>query len=405
MPDTNTALYNSIFKGFIANEMYIDAMLFFGHMVNSNVRGDYFTMPMVLKACAKVSGLRDGGKVFGEIEYRNAVTWTSMIRGYVLSGEVGFARKLFDLAPERDVVMWNTMVSGYMDCGDMGGAKKLRRALELGNWVHLYAANNGYKKNAYVGNSLIDMYAKCGLITSAIEVFKEMNKKDLISWNTIINGLAMHDHGSDALRIFHEMKSAKQKPDGITFICIICACSRMGLVKDEFTYFNSMLDEYSIEPQIEHYGCMVDLLSRAGLIEEAVECVNKMPLKPDNVIWTNLLGSSKVYKNVSVAELCLQRLIELEPENPSNYVMQSNIYGDAKRWNDLARSKVAIRNTGAKKLPGCTLIEVDDGVVEFSAFDERHPKTEDIYSALRSLIKVSKAFGYVHELIDYEIQT
>nr|GEV32127.1 pentatricopeptide repeat-containing protein At3g29230 [Tanacetum cinerariifolium] len=520
MPHPNTALCNSIFKGFIANEMYIDVMLLFGQMVNSSVRGDYFTIPMVLKACAKVSGLRDGGKVhcvvvkdgflansfvgttlidmyssggevgcgfkvFGEIEFRNVVTWTSMIRGYVLSGEVGFARKLFDLAPERDVVMWNTMVSGYIDCGDMGGARKLfdvmpnrdlmswntllngyannkdmegckklfdempernffswnglingyahngmfmevldafkmmlnesdvkpndatfvsvlsacskLGALELGKWVHVYAANNGYEQNAYVGNSLIDMYAKCGVITSAIEVFREMNKKDLISWNTLINGLAMHGYGSDALRIFHEMKSAKQKPDGITFIGVICACSHMGFVKDGFTYFNSMLDEYSIVPQIEHYGCMVDLLSRAGLIVEAVEFVKQMPVKPDNVIWTNLLGASRIYKNVNVAELCLQRLIELEPENPSNYVMLSNIYGDARRWNDLARSKVAMRNTGAKKLPGCSLIEVDDCVVEFYAFDERHSKTEDIYSALRSLIKLSKAFGVTYQ--------
>ncbi|GJZ82316.1 pentatricopeptide repeat-containing protein [Tanacetum coccineum] len=150
---------------------------------------------------------------------------------------------------------------------------------------------------------------------------------------------------------------------------------------------------------------MVDLLSRVCLIEEAVEFVKNMPVKPDNVIWTNLLGASRIYKNVNIAELCLQRLIEVEPENPSNYVMLSNIYGDAKRWNDMARSKVAMRNTGAKKLPGCSLIEVDDGVVEFYAFDERHSKTEEIYSALRSLIKLSKALGYVQELINYELQT
>ncbi|KAI3817197.1 hypothetical protein L1987_10986 [Smallanthus sonchifolius] len=524
IPDPNIAPWNAMFKGYLGNEIYMDVMLFFGHMMNINMKPNYFTIPMVLKSCVKLSALRDGEKVhclvvkigfksnpyvgttlidmycsggmvdyaykvFSEITLKNVVTWTSMISGYISSGDIKFARQLFDLAPERDIVMWNIMVSGYIQCGDMGGARKLfdvmpnqdlmswntllngyanngdmegckklfnempeknffswnglingythnsriievldafkmmlnesnvqpndatlvsvlsacskLGALELGKWVHLYAVNNGFKENAYVGNSLIDMYAKCGVITSAVDVFMGMNKKDLISWNTVINGLAMHGHGPEALRIFHEMKNSKQKPDGITFIGIVCACSHMGLVKDGFKYFNSMVDEYSIIPQIEHYGCMVDLLSRAGLIEEAVEFVNKMPIKPDNVIWTNLLGASRIYKNIKVAELCLQRLIELEPDNPSNYVMLSNIYGDAKRWADLARSKVAMRNTGAKKLPGCSLIEVDDGVVEFYAFDERHLKTEEIYSALKSLIKLSKDSSYVQELMEH----
>ncbi|XP_076924336.1 pentatricopeptide repeat-containing protein At3g29230-like [Bidens hawaiensis] len=525
MPDPNFAPWNAMFKGYLDNNMYIDVLVLFNHMVKINITPNYFTIPMVLKCCVKLSALRDGEKVhclveklgfksnpfvgttlvdmyatgdnvgnackvFNEIKLRNVVTWTSMIRGYIKCNDVERARQLFDLTPERDVVMWNIMVSGYIECGDMSAARKLfdvmpdrdlmswntllngyanngdmdgckklfdemgnknffswnalingyahnnrfidvlvtfkvmlnesnvkpndatfvsvlsacskLGALELGKWVHLYAVNNGYKDNNYVCNSLIDMYAKCGVITSAVDVFNAMNNKDLISWNTVINGLAMHGHGPDALRIFYEMKSCKQRPDGVTFIGVICACSHMGLVKDGFNYFNSMVDEYSIIPKIEHYGCMVDLLSRAGLIEEAVEFVNNMPMKPDNVIWTNLLGASRVYKNIKVAELCLQKLIELEPENPSNYVMLSNIYGDAKRWADLARSKVAMRNTGAKKLPGCSLIEADDGVVEFYAFDERHLKTEEIYSALKSLINLSKDSICVEELVEYQ---
>lgn len=528
IPDPNIAPWNAMCKGYLGNEMYMDVLILFAHMINTNVKPNYFIIPMVLKSCDKLSALGDGVKVhcfvikvgfksnpfvgttlidmycsvgmvgyahkiFSEITSRNVVTWTSIIRGYISCGDICSARQLFDLAPERDVVTWNTMVSGYIECGDMSAARKLfdvmpnqdlmswntllngyanngdmegckklfeempKRnffswngliggyahnnkfpevidtfkfmlnesnvqptdatlvsvlsacsklgALELGKWVHVYASNNGYKQNAYVGNSLIDMYAKCGEITSAVDVFMEMDTKDLISWNTIINGLAMHGHGPDALRIFHEMRVSKQRPDGITFIGVICACSHMGLVKDGFKYFYSMLDEYSIMPQIEHYGCMVDLLSRAGLIEEAVEFIKKMPIKPDNIIWTNLLGASRIYKNIKVAEMCLQHLIELEPENPSNYVMLSNIYGDARRWDDLARSKVAMRNTGTKKLPGCSLIEVDEGVVEFYAFDERHLKTQEIYSALRSLMKISKAFRYVQELMEYEQET
>lgn len=520
IPDPNIAPWNAMFKGYIGNKMYVDALILFAHMINLNVKLDYFIIPMVLKSCVKLLALRDGEKVhcfvvkvgfksnpfvgttlidlyssggmvgyaykvFSEIGSRNVVTWTSMIRGYISCREVSSARRLFDLAPERDIVMWNTMVSGYIECGDMGAARKLfdvmpnrdlmswntllngyanngdmegceklfkempernffswngliggyahngrfmevldafqmmlnesdvqpndatlvsvlsacskLGALELGKWVHVYATNNGYKGNAYVENSLIDMYAKCGVITTAVDVFMAMSRKDVISWNTIINGLATHGHGFDALRIFHEMKRAKQKPDGITFIGVICACSHMGLVKDGFKYFYSMVDEYSIMPQMEHYGCMVDLLARAGFIEEAVEFVKKMPVKADNVIWTNLLGACRSYKNINVAEVCLERLIELEPENPSNYVMLSNIYGDGGRWDDVARSKVAMRNTGGKKLPGCSLIEVDDEVVEFYAFDERHTKTEEIYTALRGLLEVSKLIEETHK--------
>ncbi|XP_071689982.1 pentatricopeptide repeat-containing protein At2g20540 isoform X2 [Rutidosis leptorrhynchoides] len=407
-------------------------------------------------SCGDISFAR---QLFDLTPERDIVMWNTMVSGYIECGEMGAARKVFDLMPNKDLMSWNTLLNGYANNKDIEGCEKLFNempernffswnglingyahngrflevldtfkmmlnesnvqpndatfvsvlsacsklgALELGKWVHVYAVNNGYKQNNYVGNSLIDMYAKCGMITSAVDVFNAMSNKDLISWNTIINGLAMHGNGAQALSIFNEMKSVKQKPDAITFIGVICACSHMGLVNDGFKYFNSMLNEYSITPQIEHYGCMVDLLSRAGLIEEAVEFVTKMPIKPDNVIWTNLLGASRIYKRIDIAELCLQRLVELEPKNPSNYVMLANIYGDVKRWDDLARSKVAMRNTGEKKVPGCSAIEVDDGVVEFYAFDERHLKTEEIYCALRGLMKVSKE---LEELLDYEEET
>ncbi|KAL9995144.1 putative tetratricopeptide-like helical domain superfamily [Helianthus debilis subsp. tardiflorus] len=160
-----------------------------------------------------------------------------------------------------------TLVSVLSACSKLG-------ALELGKWVHLYAVNNGYRDNTYVGNSLIDMYAKCGMITSAVDVFMTMSKKDLISWNTVYKRISNARSWTRCLENFSRDEKFETEPDGITLIGVICACSHMGLVKDGFKYFNSMVDEYSIIPQIEHYGCMVDLLSRAGLIEEAVEFVN-----------------------------------------------------------------------------------------------------------------------------------
>ncbi|GJS16756.1 GDSL esterase/lipase-like protein [Tanacetum coccineum] len=342
MPDPNTALCNSIFKGFIANEMYIDVMLLFGQMVNSNVRGDYFTMPMVLKACAKVSGLRDGGKVhcvvvkdgflaksfvgtalidmycsggnvgcgykvFREIGFRNVVTWTSMIR-YIDCGDMVGARKLFDVMPNRDLMSWNTLLNGYTNNKDMEGCKKL---------------------------------------------FDEMPERNIFSWNGLINGYAHNGRFLEVLDTFKMMLNESDvKPNDATFVSVLSACSKLGALElGKWVHVYAANNRYKQNPYVGN--SLIDMYAKCGVITSAIE-----------------------------------------PENPFHYVMLSNICGDAKRWNDLARSKVAMRNTGAKKLPGGSLIEVDDGVVEFYAFDERHSKTEDIYSALRSLIKLSKAFGF-----------
>ncbi|XP_059649222.1 pentatricopeptide repeat-containing protein At1g08070, chloroplastic-like [Cornus florida] len=526
IPDPNIAVWNTMFKVYVQNELYKEVVLLFNHMMKRMdiTRPDCFTFPMVLKSCVKLSlALQEGEKLhcflwkigfqlnpfvgtnlielyssggrigcaykmFGEMIVRNVVAWTCMISGYISSHDVVSARRLFDLAPERDIVLWNIMVSGYIQCGDMVAARKLFNvmpnrdlmswntllngyanngdvkgceeffeempernifswngliggyahngqfsevlgafkrmlsesavhpndatlvtvlsacarlgALDLGKWAHVYAENNGYQGNIFIGNALIDMYAKCGIIENAIDVFNGMVTKDLVSWNTIINGLALHGRGDDALCFFSRMKSAGEKPDGITFVGILCACSHLGLVDDGFYYFHSMIDEYLIMPQIEHYGCMVDLLARAGLLDQAVDFIRKMPMQADSVIWTVLLGACRIYKNIELAELALQRLTELEPKNPANYVMLSNIYGHARRWGDVARLKVATRDTGFQKLPGCSLIEVDNSVVEFYSLDDRHHKTEEIFGVLRGLMKSLKSSEYVPDLLE-----
>lgn len=377
-----------------------------------------------------VSGYIEGGdmvearKLFNEMPNRDVMFWNTVLKGYATNGNVEALEGLFEEMPERNIFSWNALIGGYAHNGlffeVLGSFKRMLSesdvppndatlvtvlsacarlgALDLGKWVHVYAESSGLKGNVYVGNALMDMYAKCGIIENAISVFRGMDTKDLISWNTLIGGLAMHSRGADALNLFFQMKNAGQKPDGITFIGILCACTHMGLVEDGFAYFQSMADDYLIMPQIEHYGCMVDMLARAGRLEQALAFVRKMPVEADGVIWAGLLGACRIYKNVELAELALQRLIELEPKNPANYVMLSNIYGDAGRWEDVARLKVAMRDTGFKKLPGCSLIEVNDAVVEFYSLDERHPQIEEIYGVLRGLVKVLRSFGYVPDL-------
>jgi pentatricopeptide repeat protein len=425
----------------------------FGEMAERNVVA-WTSMISGYILCRKMVSAR---RLFDLAPERDVVLWNTMVSGYIELGDMLAARNLFDEMPNRDVMSWNTMLNGYANNGDVEACEKLFEempernifswngliggyarndhffevmetfkrmliegnvrpsdatlvtvlsacarlgAIDLGKWVHLYAESNGYKGNLYVGNALIDMYAKCGTVENAVDVFKSMGTKDLITWNTIINGLAIHGRGSDALTLFCQMKNAGEIPDGITFIGILCACTHMGLVEDGFSYFQSMVDDYSIVPQIEHYGCMVDLLARAGLLDQAVEFVRKMPMEADAIIWAALLGACRIYKNIELAELALERLIELEPKNPANFVMLSNIYGDLGRWKDVARLKVSMRDTGFRKLPGCSLIEVNDSVVEFYSLDERHPEREEIYGALRGLTKLLRSSGYVSDLFE-----
>lgn len=365
-------------------------------------------------------------ELFDKMPNRDTMSWNAMLNGYAVNGDVEMFEKVFDEMPEKNVFSWNGLIGGYVKNGLFSKALELFKrmlvegyvvpndftlvavvsacsrlgALDMGKWVHVYAESIGYKGNLFVGNALIDMYAKCGVIESAVEVFNCLYRKDIISWNTIINGLAIHGHVPDALSMFDRMMSEGEEPDGVTFVGILSACTHMGLVKDGFLYFKSMVDHYSIVPQIEHYGCMVDLLGRAGLLDQALNFIRKMPIEPDAVIWAALLGACRIYKNVEIAELALQRLIELEPKNPANFVMLSNIYKDLGRSEDVARLKIAMRDTGFRKLPGCSVIECNDSVVEFYSLDERHSETESIYSVLKGLTMLLRSHGYVPNLSD-----
>ncbi|KAK7360647.1 hypothetical protein VNO77_02655 [Canavalia gladiata] len=429
-----------------------DAYKIFGEMPEKNV----FAWTAIISAYVACCDMVSARRLFELAPRRDVVLWNTVVSGYIELGDMVAARELFDKTPNRDVMSWNTVLNGYASNGNVESFEKLfeempvrnvyswngliggyvrnglfKDALEsfkrmlveaeavpnnftllavlpacsrlgdldMGKWVHVYAESVGYKGNLFVGNALIDMYAKCGVIDNAVDVFNCLDVKDIITWNTIINGLAMHGRAADALSLFEQMKNAGERPDDITFVGILSACTHMGLVKDGFLYLQSMVDDYSIVPQIEHYGCMVDLLGRAGLIDQAVDFVKKMPMKPDAVIWAALLRACRIYKNVEVAELALQHLIELEPKNPANFVMLSNIYKDLGRWQDVARLKIAMRDTGFRKLPGCSVIGWNDSVV-FYSLDERHPETESIYMALQGLTILLRSHGCVPNLVD-----
>ncbi|GLT81060.1 hypothetical protein SLA2020_524680 [Shorea laevis] len=416
MGERNVVAWTVMINGCILCQNIVSARRLFELAPNR----DIVLWNIMVSGYIEMGEMVEARKLFDHMPNKDVMSWSTILNGYATNGDFEVCERLFEEMPKRNVFSWNVLIGGYGRNGrffDVLGAFKRMLvdgdvcpndatlvtvlsacarlgALDLGKWVHVYAENNGYKDNVYVGNALIDMYSKCGTIENAVDVFNRMGRKDLITWNTIIGGLAMHGRGADALSLFHQMNNARVQPDGITFIGILCASTHMGLVKNGMAYFQSMVDDYSIEPQIEHYGCMVDLLARAGLLAEAVDMVKRMPMEADAVIWAALLGACRVYKNVEFAELALQNLIKLEPRNPANFVMLSNIYGDLGKWKDVARLKVAMRDTGFKKLPGCSLIKVKDGVVAFYSLDERHPETKKIYETLKGLTKLLTSCGY-----------
>ncbi|OWM73605.1 hypothetical protein CDL15_Pgr026704 [Punica granatum] len=425
--DRNVVAWTSMVNGYISCGDIVSARSLFDLAPGR----DIVLWNTMVSGYIEIGDMVEARKLFHQMPNRDVMSWNTMLNGYASNGDIGSCEALFEEMPERNVFSWNGLIGGYSRSGDLSkvldsfkrmwieanvrpndatlvtvlSACAKLRALDLGQWIHVYSDNNGYRGNVYVGNALMDMYAKCGIVANAVDVFMRMERKDLISWNTIINCLAVHSRGSEALSMFQQMKHTDVNPDGITFVGVLCACTHMGLVTDGFSYFQSMIDDYLIEPKIEHYGCMVDLLGRAGLLAQAVDFVGKMPIKADAVIWTALLGACKIYKNVEVAELALERLIEIEPENPSNYVMLSNIYGDLGRWKDMARLKLAVKETGFRKPPGCSSIELADGVVEFFSLDERHPDKDTIYDVLKGLVKLLKSSGYVPDLMELESGT
>lgn len=524
MLDPDVVIYNVMFKGYSQNGEHKEVISLFGKMMEFHIKPSCCTFPMILKSCGKLVALCEGEqahslaikngfktntfvgntlidmysragkvelayKVFGEIPFRNIVTWTLMINGFILYGNLKSARELFDLTSERDVVLWNTMISGYIEIGDMETAHKLfdnmphkdtmswntilngyanngkikaceelfevmpkknifswnilicayaklgrffevlttfqrmlseaevlpdnatlvtvslacarLGALDLGMWLHIYAQRIGYEGNIQVENALMDMYAKCGHIENAMYVFKGLVKRDLVSWNTIIGGLAMHGHASEALVLFDQMKNGRVQPDGVSFLGVLCACTHIGLVEEGLTYFQSMAD-YSVNPQIEHYGCLIDLYARSGHLTEALNIVKMMPMEADTVIWACLLGASRIYKNAAIAEIALEQLMKLEPGNPAYYLILSNMHGEAGEWKTVPKLKLAMRDTRFRKMPGCSMIEIHDKVVEFYSMDQRHCETEEIYVCLRSLSKLMHSLEFRPEDMELE---
>lgn len=426
IPVRDVVSWNAMIAGYAQCHRFEEALALFEKMRKLKVPPNESTMLTVLSSCAQSGSVELGSWVQSWIEDHHGLDSNlrlinALIDMYSKCGELETARELFDGILQRDVISWNVMIGGYTHMSRYKEALALFQlmlrsnlepndvtfvcvlpacaylgSLDIGKWIHAYIERNFPNiTNISLWTSLIDMYAKCGNIEAAEQLFDGINPKSLASWNAMISGFAIHGHADKAIRLFAEMATQGVKPDDITFVGLLSACTHAGLPELGRQYFSSMIHDFDISPKLEHYGCMIDLLGRAGMFDEAEALMKDMKMEPDGAIWGSLLGACRAHGRVELGEHVAQHLFELEPENPGAYVLLSNIYAGAGRWDDVARTRTRLKDKGMKKVPGCTSIEVGSVVHEFLVGGKAHPLNKDIYQMLDEIDRLLDTAGFV----------
>ena len=329
-------------------------------------------------------------KVFGKMRERDVVSWTSMIDGFVDDDRTVDAIRLFEEMMEEGVEPNEaTVVSVLRACADAG-------AIGVGRRVHGVVEERKIGSEANVRTALIDMYAKCGSINSAREVFDGITNKDVFAWTALISGLASHGLCKEAVTLFDQMEFYGLRPDERTMTAILSACRNAGWVSEGFAYFESMQAKYGVKPTIQHYGCIVDLLARAGHLDEAEEFIRKMLIEPDVVLWRTLIWACKVHGDIDRSDRLMKdlELLKMDSYDCGSYVLLGNVYASARKWHDKAKMRKLMNQKGLLKPPGCSRIEVDGIVHEFMAGDSGHIEAEKIYAKLDEVDERLKAEGY-----------
>jgi pentatricopeptide repeat protein len=337
----DTVCWNTMISGYVWCGKLHDALVLFQKMPNK----DIVSWNTMIAGCARCGQMRKALGIFRKMNRRNTVTWNSIISGFVQNGLFVEALHHFMLMRrETTRADWSTYACCLSACANLA-------ALQVGRQFHGLLVRSGHISDSS-GNALISSYAKCGRVLEARQVFDEMICQDIVSWNALIDGYASNGHGTEAISVFREMEANGVKPDEVTFVGILSACSHAGLIDEGLEFFNSLTKEYSVKPVAEHYACMVDLLGRAGRLNEAFEFVQGMQIQPNAGVWGALLGACRLHKNHELARFAAEKLFLLEPHKTSNYVLLSNISAEAGKWDEAEKMRVPIQERGVYKPPG-----------------------------------------------------
>lgn len=419
MPDRNVVTWNAMIGGYLKHGNTDSAFGLFAQMLERTE----VTWIEMIDGLARSGDTVKARILFDKVpvELKNVVTWTVMIDGYASSGEMEAARELFEVMPQRNCYVWSSMISGYFNRGDVKEAQAMFNRIpvrNLVNWNSLISglAQNGFfekalevfwkmqgerfepdevtfasilsacahlgwldtgkeihsmidkkmiKLNQFVLNALVDMYAKCGDLANARSIFEEMVHRNVVCWNSLISGFATHGHCKEALEFFSRMEITNEMPDKITFLSVLSACAHGGFVDEGLEIFSKM-ENYGLAPGIQHYGCLVDLLGRAGRLKDAYNLIKTMPMKPNDAVWGALLGACRIHADTDMVEQIMEELSAsnstLDSGDDSHYVLLSNIYAGSDRWERAESMRLVMAKKGLQKIPGRSSVMLNNVV-------------------------------------------
>ncbi|PRQ26003.1 putative tetratricopeptide-like helical domain, DYW domain-containing protein [Rosa chinensis] len=424
MPDKDFISWTTIIAGYAQNNCHIRALKLCQKVQMLGLEVDAMMVESILLACESLKCVSLVKEVHGYAMRRglfDLVLQNAVVNVYGQCGYIDYAYRMFKLIESKDVVSWTSMISCYVHNGLANEALELCHfmketnvepdaialvsilsaaaslsALMKGKEIHGFLTRKGFILEGSVASSLVDMYARCGNLKNAYNIYNCVRNKSLILWTTMINAYGMHGHGKEAIDFFRRMQNQEIVPDHITFLALLYACSHSGLIDEGKGLFEIMIHEYQLDPWPEHFACMVDLLGRANRLEEAYHFVNSMESQPTAEVWCALLGACRVHSNKGLEEIAAKKILELGTKNPGNYVLVSNIFAARGRWEHVEKVRIKMKVIGLKKNPGCSWIEAGKKVHTFTARDKSHPQSNEIYQKLAQITEtLEREAGYV----------
>ncbi|OWM73670.1 pentatricopeptide repeat-containing protein At2g27610 [Punica granatum] len=421
MPGTrNVVLWTALISGYLQNGGAARAVDLFRQMTRDGVYPNSFTYSVILTAHPFVCPSAIHAQVIKTNYERTSTVGTALLDAYFKEGNSDAATEVFDSIEEKDIVSWSAILAGYAQIGDsartvtvfmkLGRERCIRpneytfssvinacagptAGAEQGRQLHGCSIKSGFSNALVVSSALVTMYAKRGNIENANKVFRRQRERDSVSWNSMISGYAQHGDGKKALEVFEEMKSQNIAMDSVTFIGVISACTHAGLLEEGERYFN-MMENHGIKPTKEHYSCMVDLYSRAGMLEKAMEVIRSMPFPASATSWLSILAGCRAERNLELGKVAAERLMSLQPDHSAAYVLLSNIYAASGDWDERREVRRMMEERRVKKEAGLSWIEVKNKTHSFLAGDVSHPLASQIYAKLDELRARLRDAGY-----------
>ncbi|XP_076896787.1 pentatricopeptide repeat-containing protein At3g24000, mitochondrial-like [Bidens hawaiensis] len=423
MPVKDMVTWTAMITGYSQNDEPEEALVMFLQMLSGGLKPNHFTFSSLLKAAGARTDEREGEQIHGYcLKYgydSNVYVGSALVELYCRYERMKEAHFVFDGLVDKNEVSWNSLIAAHARKSEGDKALKLFQkmqrcgykpthftyssifsacastgSLEQGKWMHGHMVKSGHKLIAFIGNTLLDMYAKSGSFDDAIRVFDRLVKPDVVSWNSMLTAYAQHGLGGKTLEHFEKMKETGIEPNAITFLCVLTACSHGGLL-DKGQYYFDLMKKSNIEPDVSHYVTMVDLLGRAGQLDRALNFIKNLPIEPTSAIWGALLGACRMHKNMELGAYAAERVFELDPFDSGPHILLYNIYASAGKWTEASKVRKFMKEIGVKKEPACSWVDIENSVHMFVANDQSHPMQNEISEKWGEISEKIKEIGYV----------